>query len=177
MEGRSENNGPDREGENNNDEELINNDPDYVKPGSSSVSNVKKILKIGNPASLKRQCNLCKKKFKLNEFKKHIRLKGQKDHRCCICNKVFANRLSTYAHIREVHKGKKKETLNISSKNATKSDDFQKFTCIFHNTCGETFKTDEELEDHVQEKHSDAKLSKEDINELFWLDTKENLKG
>ena len=153
--------------ENSNDEELIKNDRDYVTPRSSSVSNVKKHLKIGNPASLKRQCNLCKKKFKMNEFKKHIQLKGQKDHRCCICNKVFANRLSTYAHIREVHKGKKKKTLNISSKNATKSNDFQRFTCIFHNTCGETFKTDEELEDHVQEKHPDAKLSKEDINELF----------
>ena len=167
MEGGSENNGHDHEFENSNDEELIKNDRDYATPGTSSVSNVKKHLKIGNPASLKRQCNLCKKKFKINEFKKHIQLKGQKDHRCCICNKVFANRLSTYAHIREVHKGKKKKTLNISSKNATKSNDFQRFTCIFHNTCEDTFITDEELEHHVQEKHPDAKLSKEDINELF----------
>ena len=47
------------------------------------------------------------------------------------------------------------------------ADDFIKFTCVVYNTCEETFKTDKELEDHVHQKHSDAKLTKVDVNELL----------
>merc|ERR1712223_1613549 len=42
-----------------------------------------------------------------------------------------------------------------------------RYPCVVSKTCDETFKTDKEIEDHVHQKHSDAKLSRVDVNELL----------
>ena len=41
-----------------------------------------------------------------------------------------------------------------------------KFSCVINKQCPQTFNTDYELEDHVIRDHKDAKLTKEDVNEL-----------
>ena len=41
-----------------------------------------------------------------------------------------------------------------------------KFSCVINKQCPQTFRTDYELEDHVIRDHKDAKLTKQDVNEL-----------
>ena len=66
-------------------------------------------------------------------------------------------------------KSEEKDSVVTSEKEKSKEKQVMpyRYPCLVSKTCEETFKTDKEIEDHVHQKHSDAKLSKVDVNELL----------
>ena len=93
--------------------------------------------------------------------------------KCKICSTVILNHNSQELklHLKSKH-SELLEKDRQKAKSKSKSDKIRpppvvnKFSCVTNKECPQTFNTDYELEDHVIKDHKDAKLSKEDVNEL-----------
>ena len=91
--------------------------------------------------------------------------------KCKICNTIIMNHNSQ--DLKSHLKNKHAEILEKDRQKAKSKSDknspppvVNKFSCVINKECPQTFNTDYELEDHVIRDHKDAKLTKEDVNEL-----------
>ena len=90
--------------------------------------------------------------------------------KCKLCKHVLSNiSQDMKSHLKKEHP----DVLEKNRQNEkSKSDKIRpppvvnKFSCVINKECPQTFNTDYELEDHVEKDHKDAKLTKEDVNEL-----------
>ena len=102
-----------------------------------------------------------------------IKLTEERYAKCPTCRKPVRNYIKLFFQVPEEEHRPKKEKLQSQNDVAVDIDLEHKFSCIVNKTCEETFKTTFDLEDHVIQFHSNAKLTREDANKLLLAQYKE----
>ena len=102
-----------------------------------------------------------------------IKLTEERYAKCPTCRKPVRNYIKLFFQVPEEEHPPEKEKLKSQNDVAVDIDLEHKFSCIVNKTCEQTFKTTFDLEDHVIQFHSNAKLTREDANKLLLAQYKE----
>ena len=124
--------------------------------------NPRNALYVLNPCGHTSLCEFCA-----------IKLTEERYAKCPTCRKPVRNYIKLFFQVPEEEHPPEKEKIQSQNDVAVDIDLEHKFSCIVNKTCEETFKTTFDLEDHVIQFHSNAKLTREDVNKLLLAQYKE----